>query len=107
MRVIIDLDGTICEEKNFFQRPLAQIKKGARKFINNLKKNKHTVIIYSARSWNEYEITKRWLSNNKIKYDQLVLGKPVGDLWIDDRSITFRNWKIVEKKFKKFKEKKK
>lgn len=103
MRIIIDLDGTICDEKNFFQRPLAKIKKGAKKFINNLKKKNFTIIIYSARSWNEYEMTRNWLVKNKIKYDQLVLGKPVGDLWIDDRAINFKDWKKVEKKFKKIK----
>ena len=101
MRIIIDLDGTICEEKNFFQRPLAKIIKGARSFINKLKKKKYTVIIYSARSWNEFEMTKNWLVKNKIKYDQLVLGKPVGDFWIDDRAINFKNWSSVEKYFLK------
>ena len=101
MRIIIDLDGTICEEKNFFQRPLAKIKKGARNFINKLRIKKYTVIIYSARSWNEFEMTKNWLAKNKIKYDQLVLGKPVGDFWIDDRAINFNNWSSVEKQFLK------
>tara|TARA_Y100001958_G_C21018796_1_gene396164 strand:+ start:415 stop:744 length:330 start_codon:yes stop_codon:yes gene_type:complete len=107
MRIILDLDGTICDEKNFFQRPLAKLKKGARNVINRLKKNGHTVIIYSARSWNEFEITKNWLRKNKIKYDQLVLGKPVGDWWIDDRAINFKNWSKVEDQIFKIKKNRK
>ena len=46
MRIIIDLDGTICEEKNFFQRPLAKIIKGARSFINKLKKKKNIQLLF-------------------------------------------------------------
>ena len=46
-------------------------------------------------------MTKSWLAKNKIKYDQLVLGKPVGDYWIDDRAINFKNWSSIETYFLK------
>ena len=45
MRIIIDLDGTICTEEKTFSRPLAKVNKGAVKALKKLKRDKHTIII--------------------------------------------------------------
>ena len=37
-------------------------------------------------------MTTEWLKSFEIKYHQLILGKPIGDLWIDDRAIRFKAW---------------
>ena len=99
MRLIIDLDGTICSEEKTYSRSLAKLKPDALATIKALKKKNFTIIIYSARSWSEYEMTYDWLKKNKIPFDQLVLGKPIGDYWIDDRAIKFNNWEKIYKKF--------
>jgi len=98
MRLIIDLDGTICSEEKTYSRSLAKLKPNALSTIKALKKQNYTIIIYSARSWSEYEMTYDWLKKNKIPFDQLVLGKPIGDYWIDDRAIKFKNWEEINKK---------
>ena len=95
MRFIIDLDGTICTEEKTFSRSLAKPIQGAKDYINKLFEGGHTIIIYSARSWQEYEMTTEWLKNYDIKYHQLILGKPIGDLWIDDRAIRFNTWEQI------------
>ncbi|HUX83946.1 MAG TPA: HAD hydrolase family protein [Chitinophagaceae bacterium] len=95
MQIIIDLDGTICTEEKQFSRSMAQPLPGASQKISRLMEEGHTVIIYSARSWQEYEMTRDWLSRNQIPYSQLVMGKPIGDLWIDDRAIRFTSWQQV------------
>lgn len=95
MQIIIDLDGTICTEEKTYSRSLAKPQKGAVKSVNALYDEGHTIIIYSARTWMEFEMTVAWLKTNKIKYHQLVLGKPVGDVWIDDRAIQFDSWESV------------
>lgn len=100
MRLIIDLDGTICTEEKTFSRSLAKPKKDAVESIQNLKDQGHTIIIYTARSWNEYEMTKEWLKKNDISFDQLFMGKPIGDYWIDDRAIRFTTWKEIIKNIK-------
>ena len=100
MQLIIDLDGTICTEEKTYSRSLAKANKGAVKSINSLYDQGHTIIIYSARTWMEFEMTTAWLQTNKIKYHQLVLGKPVGDVWIDDRAINFESWDNVMEKLK-------
>ena len=49
----------------------------------------------------EFEMTTDWLNKNKVKYHQLFMGKPVGDVWIDDRALAFDgNWKGVYQSLK-------
>ena len=95
MKVIIDLDGTICSEEKQFSRALAKIKNGAKESLEKLRDKGYKIIIYSARTWAEYEMTENWLKENKVPYDQIILGKPQGDYWIDDRAITFTSWDKV------------
>ena len=95
MQLIIDLDGTICSEEKTFSRGMAKPLVGAKKTLDKLKEQGHTIIIYSARSWNEYEMTIKWLNDNQIPYDQVILGKPVGDYWIDDRAVNFKSWSKI------------
>lgn len=92
MQLIIDLDGTICTEEKMFSRSLAQPIEKAVASINQLYHEGHTIIIYSARLWIEYEMTHHWLTVNGVKFHQLVMGKPQGDFWIDDRALRFENW---------------
>ena len=95
MQLIIDLDGTICSEEKQFSRALAKPLNGAVAAIKELKNGGHTVIIYSARTWAEYEVTVKWLQEHGIPYDQLILGKPQGDFWIDDRAICHKDWQLT------------
>ena len=97
MKIIVDLDGTICTEEKQFSRSLAKVNPGAREALNLLKGKGFILIIYSARTWAEYELTIDWLKRNKIPFDQLILGKPQGDYWIDDRAIKYKNWETILK----------
>jgi uncharacterized HAD superfamily protein len=100
MQIIIDMDGTICTEEKTYSRSMATPKEGAVDAVNSLYDQGHTIIIYSARTWMEFEMTTHWLKTNNIKYHQLILGKPIGDLWIDDRALTFDNWENMVNKVK-------
>lgn len=102
MQIIIDLDGTICREMRQFSRCLAEPWPDAIDTVNKLYDAGNTIIIYTARTWAEYEMTVDWLGKHGIKYHQLFMGKPVGDVWIDDRAITANNnWKEIEQKLLK------
>lgn len=92
MQLVIDMDGTICSEERQFSRSMAEPKKGAVDSINKLFDQGHTIIIYSARTWVEFEMTTHWLKTHGVNYHQLILGKPIGDYWIDDRAISFQSW---------------
>ena len=50
------------------------------------------IMIYTARGWAEYRMTEYWLNTMGIKYDVLLCGKPIYDIWLDDRAICFEEW---------------
>lgn len=95
--IIVDLDGTICEERPTFERSLAEILPGAKETINRWRSAGNTIIIYTTRSWSEYRMTEDWLRKNGVEYDQLVCGKPLGQVWIDDRALRFTSWDEISK----------
>ena len=95
MQIIIDIDGTICTEERTYSRSLAIPLKDAVFSVNALYDKGHTIIFYTARTWMEFEMTTDWLEKNGFKYHQLVMGKPIGDIWIDDRALAFTNWEEI------------
>jgi hypothetical protein len=92
MQIVMDLDGTLCTEEPTFRRSLAVPLPGAVAACAKLVEAGHTIIIYSSRQWLEYEMTVAWLQQHGFKYHQLVLGKPVGHVWVDDRARRFISW---------------
>lgn len=108
MRICIDMDGTICKNRNAEQsysdvEPMDE----AVETIRKLKKQGHYIIIDTARhvktcNWNEGQIIAKqakilidWLDIHKIPYDEIWFSKPLADLYIDDKGMNFTNWKEV------------
>lgn len=105
MRVVIDLDGTICTQEMPGEYHLA---KPVNQVIMTLQalKDKHGayIIIYTARGMKtfrgslnkiieRYDLeTRRWLEENKVPFDELVFGKPSGDVYIDDKALNVKEW---------------
>jgi len=84
---VFDLDGTICEERKTFEKSLAAPKQDVIDLVNKLFDDGNTIIIYTARSWSEFKITEHWLKEKDVKYNVLMCGKPIYDVWIDDRAM--------------------
>ena len=93
----IDIDNTICFTKNGEYKDSKPILHRI-EVINNLKKQGHHIIFFTARGsttgldWKD--LTERQLEEWGIKYDELVLGKPEADIFIDDKS--FGDYKLDE-----------
>lgn len=108
MRIVIDLDGTICtlKQKNETYEEV-QLKPGAAEFIKKLRKDGNYIIIQTARNMatcdsnigkvmkNVGKITLEWLEKNKVEYDEIFFGKPNANLYIDDRAFRFEDWQIM------------
>jgi hypothetical protein len=92
---MVDLDGVLCTEEVFLERPLAQPIAGAREALQKLRAAGYIVVIYTARGWGEYRVARQWLDDHGFEYDGLHMGKPVADVWIDDRAIRFTDWDSV------------
>lgn len=88
----VDIDGTICSEEKTFERPLAMPLEGAVEALRMLKANDNTIILWTARGWEQYRVTKHWLDQHGFVYDQLIMGKPIVNFFIDDRGRHFKSW---------------
>ena len=98
MVYVFDIDGTICSQNASdytTARPFpARIKK-----INNLYDEGNTIIFFTARGMGRhknnpllaiqdfYEFTATQLKSWGVKYHNLFLGKPNGDIYIDDKGM--------------------
>jgi uncharacterized HAD superfamily protein len=85
--IVIDMDGTICEECNTFDKYCAKPLPGVIQDINKLYEEGNTIIIHTARAWPMFKMTKDWLDKYGIHYHSLICGKPQADYIIDDRSF--------------------
>tara|TARA_R110000824_G_scaffold76640_1_gene194066 strand:- start:7126 stop:7467 length:342 start_codon:yes stop_codon:yes gene_type:complete len=101
MTYVFDIDGTICTKDDWcdgdyeVSRPFpSRIAK-----INKLYDEGHTIIFLTARGMGRsknsrayaetafYELTKQQLVDWGAKFHKLFLGKPAGDIYIDDRGM--------------------
>lgn len=98
MTYIFDLDNTLCKTSgsNYLQSiPI----KDRIEFVNKLFRKGNKVIIYTARGMGSscnnqieavqkyYSLTEQQLKDWGLEYHSLILGKPSGDFYIDDKGI--------------------
>jgi capsule biosynthesis phosphatase len=108
MRIVIDLDGTICpiKETEGYYQDLVPLD-GAVERIKDLKKAGHYIIISTARNMATQEsnlgkviknigkVTLDWLEKYEIPYDEIYFGKPNAQVYIDDRALRFSDWDSI------------
>ena len=100
LRICFDLDNTLVTYptiKNDYSS-VKPINKNIR-LLNNLKNDGHEIIIYTARRMATHKgnvgkvikdiatVTINTLDKFDIYYDELIFGKPIADIYIDDRAI--------------------
>lgn len=92
----IDIDGLLCNdmlgEYELSVPDFESIEK-----VNNLYKAGHYIKIFTGRGsatgidWREFTINQ--LKSWGVNYHELILGKPVCDIIVDDKAISLREWK--------------
>ena len=92
MVIMIDLDGTLCTEEVPENRALAKPLPSAVEAVSKFVADGHIVVIWTGRGWPEYQMTRTWLKEHGFKYHELLMGKPIANLIIDDRSRDFSGW---------------
>jgi len=114
MRICIDMDGTICETKKLNEDYRnVKPKPGAIEALKKLKTDGHIIIIHSSRNMEaetnnvakiiavQAPIFKEWFDKYEIEFDELLLGKPLADLYIDDKALKYNNdWTEIINKIK-------
>tara|TARA_Y100000114_G_scaffold157162_1_gene187599 strand:+ start:6576 stop:6875 length:300 start_codon:yes stop_codon:yes gene_type:complete len=95
MIIYVDIDNTIFKtegtEYHKSEPMLDRIEK-----INNLYDQGHEIVYWTARgtgSGIDWEVlTKAQFRRNKVKYSSLKFGKPIYDLFIDDKNINSEDY---------------
>ena len=100
MRIAVDIDGVLTEDieghdyKNRFPN-MNNIRR-----VNHLFDKEHTIILYTARYWRDWWVTKAWLQKYGVKYHKLVMRKLKYDYIADDkaRSLIFLIKKVKDER---------
>ena len=85
-----DIDGTICTNTDGDYEKAIPFGEVIEK-INRLYDSGNKIIFFTGRGsttgidW--YDLTRKQLKDWKVKYHQLIMGKPYADLYIDDKAI--------------------
>lgn len=99
-RLVVDLDGTLCEQTAGGPAYAAAkpIKEVIEK-VNRMYDEGWHVTIHTARGmrtynghvgrvkWHLEPMTRAWLQVNGVRYHELIMGKPAGDKYVDDRGV--------------------
>lgn len=101
MRIVFDLDDTICRTKNRDYVNSAEISAVVSK-IRDLRKSlpDAEIIVHTSRGMASCDgdaeaaeaknrpTVEKWLADHGIEVDEIVFGKPLGDIYVDDKAMT-------------------
>jgi hypothetical protein len=82
-----DIDGTLTNETEGHDYAKRTPNIGRIKRVRDLFFAGNTIILQSARLWEDEMITRNWLTDNVVPYHQLVLGKPWANVYVDDAAV--------------------
>ncbi len=103
MTYVFDIDGTICDSENGDYANAVPRQHRINK-INKLYDEGNVIIFQTARGMGRsnnsfvyaheafYELTRSQLIEWGVKFHDLFLGKPAGDIYIDDKGITDKDF---------------
>ena len=93
-KYVIDIDGTICTN-TYGKYELAKPYTSRIKYINKLFDKGHVIKYFTARgsttNINWRDLTEKQLLAWGAKYNELIMGKPDGDIFIDDKGFNCNN----------------
>ena len=94
--ISVDIDGTLCYLTDNYAKAVPM--PGAVENLKRLREEGWTIILFTARHFNQWQVTVDWLKKHGFEYDQIVFGKPPTRYYIDDRAILFKNnWNEIGK----------
>lgn len=100
MKYVFDIDGTICYKNDDQDYEQSMPYEHRIEFINRLYDDGNEIVFFTARGMGRhnnnaalaiqefYSLTENQLNSWGVKYHQLILGKPSGDLYVDDKGIS-------------------
>ena len=89
-KICIDIDGILTKETEGFGKkyyPKRTPNTYNIKTLQDYKKRGFQIILYSARYREDIDMTTKWLDKNQVPYDNVILGKPQAEVYVDDRAV--------------------
>lgn len=101
MKFIFDLDDTICRTKNrdyVNSEEITSVVQGIRRIKSTMPNAR--IVIHTARGMASCEgdavkaekknrkIIEHWLQQHEVPYDAIIFGKPLGDVYVDDKAMS-------------------
>lgn len=106
--LVVDFDGTIAQWAPSGYPDIGKPVTGAQRFLRLLSGEGWKIVINSCRTGERHEATmRRWLEDNEVPFDEInhnsdhpwARGKPVGDVYLDDRGVRFEgSWETAYQK---------
>jgi hypothetical protein len=91
--IAVDLDNVICYNltNTYNHLELLELKPNHKiiRLMYELMNQGHQVVIHTARREQDREVTKEWLLEHRVPYNDLVMGKLKANLYIDDRALRY------------------
>lgn len=108
--IVFDVDDTICNNNNRDYENALPYNDVINK-INDLYSEGANIVLYTSRGMvscngdikkiieKNKAILEKWLEGNNVKYNELIFGKPIADMYIDDKAMNVREF--INQKFDK------
>lgn len=102
--ILLDIDNTLFETARFAMTPNSQ---SLWDQLSRLRDDSHgnlQLIGFTSRPWILKLVTQFQLRSLGIKFDQLLMGKPRGDVYVDNRAVNFDcRWSNADKTLEQIK----
>lgn len=107
MRAVFDLDDTICISRNRDYENAIPVSHVIQK-MKAMKDDGWEIVIYSSRGQvsckgdialieqKNRKTAENWLKRNNVPYDQLIFGKPIADVYVDDKGMSVNDFGKAE-----------
>lgn len=98
LTLVIDFDQTLTADDGYNPYPPLGEEVPDGEIINwvNEMHEHHRILVYTARTSDLEEPTRKWLDAHGVKYDELRLNKPKAAVYVDDKAIRpdeVKNWR--------------
>lgn len=106
VKIVIDVDDTICTNVRRLSYSACEPKKDVIRTINYLHDTLGLkIVFYTSRGMvscggdiekiikKNKAVLEDWLEANNVHYDEIVFGKPIGDLYVDDKAMNVTDFR--------------
>lgn len=89
---VFDIDGTICSQEKPEDYSEAKPIWSRIHQINKLYKKGNVIYFETSRHMIHESITKKWLKKYGVKYHHVFFGKPVADVYVDEKGVSAKEF---------------